>query len=475
MLAWHVVLPTCPGRLERDRRRDLGRGDRLLERDRRRELGLDLRPQPGPGRPAPTPGFADGGDADTAALTGARTTGFPLTNLAPAVDTLKGDFADLTGPGSPGRAFRTRPGSAHSATRDYNFIRSDDRFEEASVYASITGAQSLIQSLGFTDANNRSIPVDVHYYSLDNSFYSSADHALHFGDGGVDDAEDADIVLHEYGHSIQDDQVPGFGPGIRAAARSARASGLPGGDVLLNHGNATYQSTRRYCVGDWDAVSYNPFSGANNGSGCLRWTDGTDEGGGADIGEYCGSPSEVHNDGRYWSAAMTCIFEGLGGNVAGPQQRHQAGDRPQRDARPRRLQQRLRGLGRRARASPTRTSSAAPTSGLINNCAFARRLIAGAAHRHDAPRRPGGRRPGGAGRRQRLLPRRRQRYLAGERARELGDDLRLRSDDDLLRHPGDDAHVHRDQRRRHDSKSVTIKRDATAPDTEITSGPKKKT
>jgi Zn-dependent metalloprotease len=29
----------------------------------------------------------------------------------------------------------------------------------------------------------------------------------------VDDAEDADVIVHEYGHAIQADQVPGFGAG----------------------------------------------------------------------------------------------------------------------------------------------------------------------------------------------------------------------------------------------------------------------
>ena len=29
--------------------------------------------------------------------------------------------------------------------------------------------------------------------------------------GGVDDAQDPDIVYHELGHAIQDDQIPGFG------------------------------------------------------------------------------------------------------------------------------------------------------------------------------------------------------------------------------------------------------------------------
>ena len=263
-------------------------------------------------------GFADGADADTAKLTANRVTGFHLTHLTPSVRTLRGDFANLTGTGITGSTLPYTPGAARSTTRDYNYKRSDDRFEEASVYAAINGAQSLIQNLGFTNANNRSIPVDVHYYSIDNSFYSSSDHGLHFGDGGVDDAEDADIVLHEYGHSIQDNQVPGYGPG---SDTEQRAIGEGFGDFFagmyyLNRGKASYQLTRRYCIGDWDAVSYNPFSGAANGSGCLRWIDGTNEGTGADIGTYGGTPSEEHNDGRYWSAAMTCIFEGLGGNVA---------------------------------------------------------------------------------------------------------------------------------------------------------------
>ena len=29
---------------------------------------------------------------------------------------------------------------------------------------------------------------------------------LRFGKGGVDDAEDAEVILHEYGHAIQDSQ-----------------------------------------------------------------------------------------------------------------------------------------------------------------------------------------------------------------------------------------------------------------------------
>ncbi len=317
LLAWHVVRPTVEP-ADWNVIVDASSGAVVGSWDAITDANSASIYDPNPIQAAGTyTGFADGNDADTAKLTANRITGFPLNHLNPSVRTLRGDFANLTGTGITGSTLPYTPGAARSPTRDYNYKRSDDRFEEASVYSAITRTQSLIQSLGFTDANNRSIPIDVHYYSSDNSFYSSTDHALHFGDGGVDDAEDADIVLHEYGHSIQDNQVPGYGPGFNT---EQRAIGEGFGDFLagiyyFNHGKPAYLSTRRYCIGDWDAVSYNPFSGAGNGSGCLRWIDGTNEGTGADIGSYGGTPSEEHDDGRFWSAAMTCIFEGLGGNV----------------------------------------------------------------------------------------------------------------------------------------------------------------
>ena len=43
----------------------------------------------------------------------------------------------------------------------------------------------------------------------DNSFYSSMTHELVLGTGGVDDGEDADVIVHEYGHSLQDQAAPG--------------------------------------------------------------------------------------------------------------------------------------------------------------------------------------------------------------------------------------------------------------------------
>ena len=91
------------------------------------------------------------------------------------------------------------------------FKREDRAFKEVMVYFHIDRVQRYIQSLGFNNVLNKSIAVNVDGTTDDQSFYSPVTKSLTFGTGGVDDAEDAEIVLHEYGHAIQDNQVPGFG------------------------------------------------------------------------------------------------------------------------------------------------------------------------------------------------------------------------------------------------------------------------
>ncbi len=223
-----------------------------------------------------------------------------LENLNSAAS-LEGSYVSILG--SPAYA----PGS---------YPRGDaaTRFEAVNAYYAIDRAQTKIQELGFTDVNNRPIEVTVNAGPADNSFYMPSTESVYFGTGGVDDAEDSEVVLHEYGHAIQDNQVPGFGSGDEQGAMGEGFGDFFAAMITLEKGDPSHQAARRYCVADWDAVSYNPVDPGNPGGGCLRWIDGTDEGSGADIGRYSNSPEEVHDDGRYWAAGMTCIFEGLGGN-----------------------------------------------------------------------------------------------------------------------------------------------------------------
>jgi hypothetical protein len=71
-------------------------------------------------------------------------------------------------------------------------------------YYWITEAQTYIHSLGFGERrraiDNRPQHVRINQYGADNSF--ATDHPkneLRFGKGGVDDAEDGEVILHEYG------------------------------------------------------------------------------------------------------------------------------------------------------------------------------------------------------------------------------------------------------------------------------------
>lgn len=301
---WHVMVSATTGKV-------LGSWDQLFN-----DSGTGLNYDPNAIQQSGTTTLVDGNDATTPALDAARVN-LTLTNLDSGTFQLKGSAVDLTAPGVTGCDLPYVPGQANEATRAYNYTRDDDRFEEVTAYASVTSIQTWFQALGFTNVNNRAIPVNAHCIAADNSFYSSGDKALHMGDGGVDDGEDADIVAHEYGHAVHDNQVPGWGPG---AVNEQRAMGEGFGDFLagmyyINKGDATFMQTYKYCIGEWDAASYNPIEAGNTGSGCLRWIDGRNEGNGSDIGVYSGTPTSVHNDGRFWSAALTCVYEGMGADA----------------------------------------------------------------------------------------------------------------------------------------------------------------
>ena len=155
--------------------------------------------------------LTDQNDADAAIPAGGYDTR-TLTDLDAPVGglyTLDGTWASIIDNESPTVA----PPSLADPDA-FNWTRSPDEFEAVLVYFQITNIQNYIQGLGFTNVNARQQPLDVHGLSdADNSHYVPSTGNIAYGDGGVDDAEDADVVIHEYGHAIQDNIVPGWGTG----------------------------------------------------------------------------------------------------------------------------------------------------------------------------------------------------------------------------------------------------------------------
>ena len=192
---------------------------------------------------------------------------------------LVGPYADL-------KTRVPRRKQASSSSNSFVYDREDDRFESVQAYWSLDYAQRWIQSLGFDDVNNRQLQVAVGTSPADNSFYSSG--SITFGSGGVDDAEDSEIVWHEMGHAIQDDQVPGFG-----VTSEGGSMGEGFGDYIgASIGSLFSGGWQDACVGEWDAISY-----SNTNPPCLRRVDG-------DKVYPDDLQGEVHADGEIWSAAL---------------------------------------------------------------------------------------------------------------------------------------------------------------------------
>ncbi len=118
------------------------------------------------------------------------------------VYSLSGPFVNLKDIEAPNGAPATTTNGIWTAKRGSN------GFDDTNVYFQLDQNQRYIQSLGFTGTKsiiNRPIDVDTDGLSGDdNSHYSSGGTTdyLAFGHGCVNDSEDADVILHEYGHAI---------------------------------------------------------------------------------------------------------------------------------------------------------------------------------------------------------------------------------------------------------------------------------
>jgi hypothetical protein len=198
---------------------------------------------------------------------------------------------------------------------NFKYSSGDSKFEPVMIYYHIDTIQRYIQSLGITTARNSQIEADAHDNdSGGGAFYSPVDLGIHFGDSGSckpDRGEEADAILHEYGHAIQDNQVPGWGvPNPITGRQETRAMGEGFGDILA----CVYFAEK---AGGFQREVFEDWVFADEAG--LRRVDGTKV-------YPVDWNFQVHADGEIWSAALWNVYRTIGGDSAIVAEREEARD-----------------------------------------------------------------------------------------------------------------------------------------------------
>jgi hypothetical protein len=182
-----------------------------------------------------------------------------------------------------------------SITGQFMFTRGQVGFKEVMAIYHIYAIQQYLQGLGFTNLVNYQLKVDPHASTADQSFfsYSNGDTTLKFGLGGVPDAEDADVIAHEYTHAIS---FSLNADGITSTDRRAIEEGLCDAlSCVYSKKQSTYNWRNIF---GWDG--HNEFWDGRNGSSTKT---------------YDNKIGDVYSDSEIWSSAMNNLAETIGEDV----------------------------------------------------------------------------------------------------------------------------------------------------------------
>ena len=238
-------------------------------------------------------GYVDGNDANTANLGAARTAvTLPEIDLTGGVYKLKSSYVEIADFESPTTGLFTQ------ATSAFNFTRDNNAFEAVNVFYQLDKSLRYInETLGIVckpALNSNVLKYDPSGLSgADNSHYVPSSDQLAFGEGCVDDAEDADVIWHELGHGIHDWLTNGNTSGF------------------IGEGNGDYwaQSYSR-SLNQWqpsDAAYQYMFSWDGHNT-C--WAGRTTDYYGIYPTDLVGGSG--HDDGQIWATALMQIYDVIG-------------------------------------------------------------------------------------------------------------------------------------------------------------------
>lgn len=241
-----------------------------------------------------TTGFRDNNDADSDSLDHYRAAvALDSVTYVNGVFVLEGPFCTIADIEAPVDVPVT------AATPDgFSFTRGQSGFEAVNAFYHVTQAYRRLLDLGFASDQLAAIRVDPHgFQGQDNSHYSPTGNWLSFGTGGVDDAEDPDVIWHEYGHAMQYIFAPGWGGGETAAL----------GEGYADYWAASHSRT----AGNWmeTDAQYNwvfKWDGHNEFWGGRRLNDAR---------TYPFGVLSAHAAGQIWASALMSIWNDLGRDV----------------------------------------------------------------------------------------------------------------------------------------------------------------
>lgn len=184
-------------------------------------------------------------------------------------------------------------GITTSTNGHFNFTRAQAGFEDVNVFFHIHNFRAHLASLGFDSLGIPKLRYDAHALNgQDNSMfdYYNNEFKLFFGTGGIDDAEDADVIIHEYSHTISYAITP----------------------------NRIFGSERQAldeAIGDYFACSYSRDISDYNWQKVYSW-DGNETWKGRKCITHKIYPQDLKND-RYtdaelWAGSLMEIWENIG-------------------------------------------------------------------------------------------------------------------------------------------------------------------
>ncbi|WP_175964437.1 M36 family metallopeptidase [Burkholderia pyrrocinia] len=289
---WEVVIDAASGEVLRAVDRSLGLKGR----------GLIFNPDPlSPTRSSyGSSGYQDDNDASSPQLHAAQFPAiFPLS--------LSKGLYKLSGPYATCIDFETPRDNACPVSKEKSlyFERSNKYFEAVNAYYHLNSYLHYVnKALGIQAMPYQysgGVQYDPHGLDgADNSHYMPSIGKLAFGQGGVDDAEDADVVIHELGHGLHDwltngnlSQIEGLSEGVGdylAAGYSRDFQQSSSTDIQYNW------------VMNWDG--HNEFWSGRTTNWHIGRTYPTSV-----------RSSSIHQAGQYWASCNLVARDAIGGKA----------------------------------------------------------------------------------------------------------------------------------------------------------------